>query len=112
MYHGARDFDNELRLKIQDAYSLVESFFQSNEKYLVGNEMTIADISCGCTLVKFDQIESIDMWKFPKLYFWLNSLLANETFYELNSILWTKFKKLLPMKYSYCKIVKGTKIFW
>lgn len=99
MYQGAADICPINRSKIFRCYQSMESLFDLNHEYLVENHMTIADISCGNTFVRFDIIEPIDGEKFPKLRHWLNELLLNDNFRQLNFVGWTNLKKCLPEKY-------------
>lgn len=107
IYRGANDFNNEYRIKIQDAYKSLELFFSTNNQFLVGNEMTIADITCGCNVLRLSHIEPIDDQCCPNSCNWLMKLLDNEYFHQLNLISWTELKKNVPAKYH----VSGDKIF-
>lgn len=99
IYGKATEFKSEQREEIQDAYKTVELFFQPNDTYLVGPQLTIADISCGCKIIRFAQFEPINKKTCPKLYNWLRKLLDNECFHKFNYLGWIDLKKYLPVKY-------------
>lgn len=55
-----------------EAYDLMEQFLIND--FLVGNILTIADISCISDLNTIEQFVSIDNEKYPKLSAWFNRM--------------------------------------
>jgi glutathione S-transferase len=57
--------------EVNEAYSIIESFFDHGKNYLCGEEMTIADLSVWSTLLSLRKLIEIDNEKFFKVNKWL-----------------------------------------
>lgn len=74
--------------------------FLENGKYLCGDNLSIADISCIATLTSMDSFLPIEEDKYPKLVKWINTM-KEFPFYEANregaelcqEYMWNKFKE-------------------
>lgn len=74
--------------------------FLENGKFLCGNNLTIADISCIATISSMDTFLPIDTDTYRKLYKWMETMKAFP-FYEVNrkgaelcqEIMWNKLKE-------------------
>lgn len=90
IFYGQTNFNDIHRCQIHESYEMLEKIFHSNDKYLVGKHLTIADISCGNSIYRFDKIEKIDGKQLPKTRCWLDKLMAIDYFRELNENGWNK----------------------
>lgn len=74
--------------------------FLENGKYLCGDQLSIADISCIATLSSMDSFLPIEEDKYPKLVKWVQTMKAFP-FYEVNrkgaemcqELMWNKLKE-------------------
>lgn len=66
-----------------EAYGIIDGFFSNGNSYVVGNNLTIADLSIWATLLSFRYLVPIDEIKFPRLTKWL-SLMNTRPTYEIN----------------------------
>lgn len=100
VYGGASDITEENREAIWSVYDLLESFFRAtNETYLVGNEMTIADVACGFSLGPLVIFDNVNATRWPMLRAWLNRMDGNDRFKRLNGVCLDELRKSLPKKY-------------
>ena len=65
------------------AYNVIEGFFENGNSYVVGDILTIADISIWTTLGSFRLLVPIEELKYPKLSAWL-SLMGTRKTAEIN----------------------------
>lgn len=83
MSFGKADLAKEAMDNLVEALKLLETFLGDN-KYLVGNTLTLADFSCGVlvsTLVRLDSFREND---FPKLFAWIQRLEQIPYYKEVN----------------------------
>ncbi|KAF5269553.1 hypothetical protein FQA39_LY18904 [Lamprigera yunnana] len=66
-----KQFPQEKIEPIKDIYKTLELFLGDN-KWIAGNNVTIADISCGTSASSLDSLHSIDKKVYPKVDNWLN----------------------------------------
>ncbi|XP_055543888.1 glutathione S-transferase 1-like [Wyeomyia smithii] len=74
-YQGAPSVPEDKLNSIYDAYVLLEGMLQSD--YLVGNSLTLADISCSTSLSTLHALFPVDADKCPKLIAYLSRLEQN-----------------------------------
>ncbi|XP_029709232.1 glutathione S-transferase 1 [Aedes albopictus] len=83
-YHGFPEVPQDKLTAIHGAYDLLEATLQSD--YLVGNSLTLADVSCSTSLSTLNALFPVDAGKCPKLVAYLQRLEKNMPSYkELNS---------------------------
>ncbi|XP_055598184.1 glutathione S-transferase 1-like [Uranotaenia lowii] len=71
-YEGSPDVPQDKLNAIHGAYDLMEATLQSD--FLIGNSLTLADISCCTTLSTLDMLFPIDAGKCPKLVAYMKRL--------------------------------------
>ncbi|XP_058451140.1 glutathione S-transferase 1-like [Malaya genurostris] len=74
-YYGTPDVPEDKLNAIYDAYGLTEATLRSD--YLVGDAITLADISCSTSLATLNAIFPVDADKYPKLVAYLKRLEQN-----------------------------------
>lgn len=79
-YHNILEVPQEKLAGIHAAYDLLEATLQSD--YLVGNSLTLADISCSTSLSTLNALFPIDANKCPKLVAYLQRLEKNMLNYK------------------------------
>lgn len=97
--YGATEVPEKTLKNIQKCWAIMENFL-ANGKFLCGNDMSIADISCIATLTSMDTFLPIDGAKYPKLVEWVKTMKALP-FYEHNKegaelvqkIMWEKMNE-------------------
>ncbi|XP_055603324.1 glutathione S-transferase 1-like [Uranotaenia lowii] len=83
-YHGAKKIPSENLEGFRQAYELLEATLKG--KFLVGDSLTLADISICTTLSTANYLVPIDSQRFPKLANYLNDLERNQPWFgELNT---------------------------
>lgn len=92
---GEDDFSNLAREEVTHAFNLLESFFTDN-LYLIGNTLTIADISCVPSVTQLEFILPVDGAKYPKIRAWLDRTAKLPYFYELNTKPLAELKENMP----------------
>lgn len=65
------------------AYEVLEGFLKDGNSFVVGNSLTIADLSIWATLLSFRFLVPIDEEKFPMLSKWLERMNSRPT-YDIN----------------------------
>ncbi|XP_052757501.1 glutathione S-transferase 1 [Galleria mellonella] len=65
---------------IEEAYGVVEAYL-GNKPYLVGNHLTLADLSLGATTTAMEVIHKVDPKRFPRVTNWV-ARLQNEPFFK------------------------------
>lgn len=70
---GAEEVSANLIDGIEYAYGILETFLKT-DRYLVGDRMTLADLSCITTVTSMDQMVSIDKIKYPRITDWIQRL--------------------------------------
>lgn len=68
--------------EVNEAFAIVESFFEHGGKFLCGEELTIADISVWSTMLSMRKLVSVDGEKFPRLEKWLELMSERKCFDE------------------------------
>lgn len=99
VYQGAADFSDEHRSDIENMYDMLETFFEPEDKFLVGNRVTVADVCCGNTMMKFNLIVYVTGSRWPKVRSWLDKLQAIDSFRQLNEVGLSELLRHLPKKY-------------
>lgn len=72
-FKGAGDFDQTNVESVREAYGTLEVFLKE-DKYLVGNSLTFADLACVATISSLSQCVPIDPKKFPKVDGWMKRM--------------------------------------
>jgi len=75
----------------------METYWLKDTLYLTGNEVTIADLSAACELAQTKANRLFDSYsqEYPKVYAWLDRMLAIQEVKELHSIVLPKLAKFL-----------------
>jgi glutathione S-transferase len=81
IFMGSSKFTDEQKDQILMGYTLLEQFLESGT-YLVGDKMTLADLSCCPLMESSRRILAIDEDKFPKLCAWLKRLADELPYYQ------------------------------
>lgn len=97
--YGATELPPKILANIKKCWTIMERFLE-NGKFLCGNNLSIADISCITTLSSMDSFLPIEENTYPKLVKWIATMKALP-FYEVNrkgaemcqEIMWKKFKE-------------------
>ncbi|KPJ12893.1 Glutathione S-transferase 1 [Papilio machaon] len=79
VYQGENFYKNSALLKIKTAYDFTDKFLTS--KWLVGDEITLADICCVANISSLNEILPIDAELYPNLAQWLENCKEQE-FYK------------------------------
>ncbi|KAM3961278.1 glutathione S-transferase 1 [Aphomia sociella] len=88
---------------IEEAYGVVEAYL-GDKPYLVGDHLTLADLSLGATTTAMETLHKVDPKKFPRVADWVARLQKESFFKNINSkgvaalsqlvqIYWEKNKK-------------------
>lgn len=84
MYFGkVREIPQEKINDMNLAYEIIEGFLKMDNKFLIGNDLTIADLSVWSTLLSVRFLVPIDDHKYPKLERWLRRMKTRDT-YDIN----------------------------
>lgn len=67
----------------QNAYSFLEAFLKQGQ-YVVGNEMTVADISINTTLITLHKLLPVDAAKYPLITAWMERMKSLPDYEEVN----------------------------
>nr|UEN71121.1 glutathione S transferase-E7 [Glyphodes pyloalis] len=82
LFRGEKSFNPEMLTKIKAAYDFSESFLTS--PWLVGDDVTIADICCVATLSSLTAIVPVDESTHPNLTAWLARCATKEFYKKAN----------------------------
>lgn len=75
IYRGATRIEQYQKDEIVEAYGFLEAFLQGYD-YLVGNQLTIADLIAVANTTSLDIFVPIDTKKFPNVDAWIKRLQA------------------------------------
>lgn len=97
--YGAPEVPQSTLKNITNCWSIMERFLEGG-KFLCGDDMTLADISCIATLTSMDTFLPIEESKYPKLVQWVKTMKALP-YYEDNregaelvqKIMWDKMNQ-------------------
>lgn len=79
----ASEFDSVVTSKVLEAYNLLEVLLK-DDLYLVGNALTVADLSAVAIVSTLDALVPIDRVKSPKLLAWIGRLSKLPYYEEIN----------------------------
>lgn len=96
IYEGAVDFTEKQLQVVYSAFDTVETFL-AVDPYLVGNQLTVADLSCITTLTQLIFLAKLDATKYPKIAAYVKRLELLPYFEEINTANLTKLGPLLEM---------------
>lgn len=82
-YKNATEFDPEVVAKVLETYNLLEVFLK-DDLYLVGNTLTVADLSAVAVVSTLAALVPIDAVKSPKLVAWISRLSKLPYYEEIN----------------------------
>lgn len=68
--------------EVNEAYAIIESFFDHGKNYLCGNDVTIADLSVWSTMLSMRKLIEVDEEKFNKTVKWLDLMSERKGFEE------------------------------
>lgn len=83
-FHNACDYPTTSVIAITEAYSLLDRFLE-NSIYLVGDSLTLADLTCITTVTQLEIVLPIDNDKYKNIRPWIHRLERLPYFTELNS---------------------------
>lgn len=83
LFYGEKEIPTEKLKEIQEAYNIMETYLKNSE-YLVGDTLTIADLSCVASVSTCTIITPISAEKHPKLIKWYNKLKSLPYYKEAN----------------------------
>lgn len=90
IFEGATEFTEKQVEAIQEVYSTLETFL-AVDLYLVGNQLTVADLCVAPSLTQLSFLVELDAIKYPKVTAWVKRLEELTYFYELNTKLAAEF---------------------
>ena len=94
---GLKDLDPEKEKKVREALKLLDDSL-SNQKYVAGNELTLADLSVLASLTLFDGFD-YDYSEFKNITEWSNRLKSELPYYdEVNKEATEMFKQFVATK--------------
>lgn len=73
LYKGGSEIDHEKSDPIYAAYDILEAFLIT-DRFLVGNDLTIADICVGVTIRPLEMYAPIQAEKYPNIFKWLKNI--------------------------------------
>jgi len=73
IYGGESELNPSSISSCKDAYKTLERFLEKGD-FVVGNEMTVADISIDTSLITLDMIIPVDKNEFPKTFAWMERM--------------------------------------
>lgn len=94
LYHESPDVPQDRCEYLEKTYGLLEDIFQDN-KYLVGNNLTLADLACIATIGSCVFFAAISVEKYPKLTAWMKLMSELPYYKETNQKGVDEFDKLL-----------------
>lgn len=98
IFGGATEISRHAIDQIHDAYAVLETFLET-DLFLVGEQMTLADVCMACTITTLNPLVPIDDSKFPNILAWLNRLREEIQFFdELNQ----------DFSLEYCAVLEAT----
>ncbi|XP_037956166.1 glutathione S-transferase 1 [Teleopsis dalmanni] len=83
IYGGEGEFNQKSLDMCQNAYCFLESFLQ-NGKYVVGNTMTVADISINTTLITLNMLIPVDQTRYPNIVAWMELMKSLPDYEDIN----------------------------
>lgn len=83
IFGGAAEVPQPLLDNITAAYDTTEQLLQGND-YLVGNNLTVADLCCVASVSSLNIHVQVDAVKYPNISAWLNRLSKLPYYNELN----------------------------
>lgn len=83
-FEGGYDVSEKASKNSHEAYGFLETFL-STDKYLVGDHLTVADLSAITSVTQMMYMVPIDETKYPKLSAWIKAFDALPYFHEENT---------------------------
>ncbi|XP_005179509.1 glutathione S-transferase 1 [Musca domestica] len=83
IYGGEGDFNPKTIILCENAYSFLEAFLKKG-KYVVGDEMTVADVSINTTLVTLNLLLPVSAEKYPLTVAWMERMKSLPDYDEVN----------------------------
>lgn len=80
---GAKEFKQENVNAIIQAYEMLNTFLK-DDPYLVGNSVTLADLTCVTSASSLHNMVPIDAAKFPNIHSWFDRMAKLPYYDELN----------------------------
>lgn len=80
-FEGEWDISEKLLANANEAYAFMESFLTA-ERYLVGDTITVADLSASTHVTQLNALVPIDAGKYPKLTAWLHTIDEELPYFE------------------------------
>ncbi|KAJ6640614.1 Glutathione S-transferase 1 [Pseudolycoriella hygida] len=82
LYGGKSEFQAESLELTNKAYDYTEKLLK--DEFLVGNNLTLADISCCIDLLTLDKLVPMDKNRHPKLVAWMENVSKIPNFHDIN----------------------------
>lgn len=92
---GESEVPEEANDKLIEAFGFLEAFLGENE-WMVGENLTLADLSVCTTLVSVELFIPVDEERFPHLTAWLQRVKELPYFEECNQAGLDEFKSKMP----------------
>uniref|UniRef100_A0A1I8Q1N3 Uncharacterized protein n=2 Tax=Stomoxys calcitrans TaxID=35570 RepID=A0A1I8Q1N3_STOCA len=83
IYGGEAEFNPKTLIQCENAYGFLEAFLTKGQ-YVVGNDMTLADISINTTLVTLNLLLPVNAEKYPLTVAWMERMKSLPDYDEVN----------------------------
>lgn len=97
VFSGGDSIPDDFVESIRNTYNTLEAFLESNP-FLVGDQMTVADICTSVTTTCLSTVAPIDEDDFPKMSAWLNRIKEEIPFFDEDNA---------PFVQEYCEIISA-----
>lgn len=94
IFRDGYEVPEELIKALYDAYDLLETFLQ-NDLYLVGNNLTVADLSVIASVSTYEYHAPLDAAKYPKIAGWIERLSKLPYYDEVNGKILVQFREFM-----------------
>ncbi|XP_068619453.1 glutathione S-transferase 1-like [Battus philenor] len=96
LFLGERTYRKDALKRIKNAYDLTEKFLTNN--WMVGDEITLADICCVASISSLNEILPIDSDMYPNMIQWLERCKEQEFYKKCNQPGLEEFRAILQSK--------------
>lgn len=85
LFDSSHKVSKKERGAIHSGYNMLETFL--SDSYLVGNEMTVADLSVISTLTHLETLFELSSVRYPKINAWIERMKELSFFHDTNTVL-------------------------
>lgn len=103
-FNNIADFPEEKITNLQNAFGMMEKFLEET-KFIAGDNVTIADISCVATVSTLVNFVGITHLEFPNLHKWFESMKNFEFYKNENEIGAEWFSSMIEEKIASVKSI-------